>query len=533
MTIKFDSPKHSSSIIKVIGVGGGGSNAVNYMYSQGIKGVDFILTNTDKQALETSSIPNKIQLGSSITEGWGAGAVPETGRKAAEESIEEIKEQLKNNTKMVFITAGMGGGTGTGAAPVIAQVAREMGLLTVGIVTLPFSFEGRKRMIQAKSGLDELRKNVDTLLIICNDKLRELHGDLKLSEAFHKADNILTIAAKGIAEIITVTGYINVDFNDVNTVMRNSGVAIMGTGIAEGENRALKAVEMALSSPLLNDNDITGAQNILLYLASGKEEISMDEVTEITDYIQNAAGQSAEIIWGNGNDDSLENNISVTLIATGFSSAEGNIIQPGLVEEPEKIVRNLNTVQEETPVKSPIPDVVDDEMKLIIKNIEKPVENSIKPVIDSYNQKESQHDIQLNNQISEPYGFEPETNEIFENVKSEDRVDAEKEPEFKISFSSKQTSEITSMTTSAPEVTTLMEEKRKERIEKLKKLSYQIKNQEGLAHIEKVPAYQRRNVTLDDTKPSSESEISPLIVNTTDSNSLETKKNHFLHDNVD
>ena len=254
--MKFDLPKDQSSIIKVVGVGGGGSNAVNHMYNQGITGVDFIICNTDAQALELSPIVNKIQLGTTLTEGLGAGANPEVGKNAAIEDIESLKKILETNTKMVFVTAGMGGGTGTGAAPVIAEAARELGILTVGIVSVPFSFEGRKRKQQADAGLEELRKHVDTLLIINNDKLREMHGNLKMSEAFSKADNILTVAAKGIAEIITVAGYINVDFEDVRTVMSDGGTAIMGSATAEGENRAIKAVSEALSSPLLNDNDI-------------------------------------------------------------------------------------------------------------------------------------------------------------------------------------------------------------------------------------------------------------------------------------
>ena len=324
--LKFDSPKNQSSIIKVLGVGGGGSNAVSHMFNQGIQGVDFFICNTDAQAMEASPVPSKIQLGS---KGLGAGSLPSVGKESAIENIEDIKQILEKNTKMLFITAGMGGGTGTGAAPVIAETARNMGILTVGIVTIPFLFEGRKRKLQAEAGIEELRRNVDTLLVISNDKLREVHGDLKLSEAFQKADNILTIAAKGIAEIITVTGYINVDFEDVKTVMKDSGTAIMGSAVAEGEDRALKAVEEALSSPLLNDNRIKGADNILLYIASGEEEeIRMSEVTEITDYIQKEAGQSAEIIWGNGKDSSLGKKISITLVATGFSADR----DPGIVK---------------------------------------------------------------------------------------------------------------------------------------------------------------------------------------------------------
>src|ERR1017187_3169280 len=295
----FEFAKEKSSIIKVIGVGGGGSNAVNHMFKQGIKGVDFMVCNTDAQALEISPVPNKIQLGPSLTEGRGAGSMPEVGKNAAIENLDEIRKILENNTKMVFITAGLGGGTGTGAAPIIAALAREMGILTVGIVTVPFTFEGKKRKSQADIGLDELKNNVDTLLIICNDKLRDMYGNQKLSEAFAKADDILTVAAKGIAEIITVTGYINVDFEDVKTVMKDSGVAIMGSAIAEGEDRAILAIEQALTSPLLNDTNIHGARHILLNVASGISEVRMDEIDTITDYIQREAGLTAELIWGN------------------------------------------------------------------------------------------------------------------------------------------------------------------------------------------------------------------------------------------
>src|SRR5436190_3756187 len=320
--LQFELPKDRTSIIEVIGVGGGGSDAVNHMYRQGIKGVEFIVCNTDAQALEISPVPMKIQLGSSLTEGRGAGSIPEVGRNAAIENIDELKAILGDNTKMVFITAGMGGGTGTGAAPIIAQAAKELGILTVGIVTVPFIFEGKKRKIQADNGIDELKKNVDTLLIICNDKLREMYGNLKLGEAFSHADDILTIAAKGIAEIITVTGYINVDFEDVKTVMTNSGVAIMGSAVANGENRAVQAVEEALASPLLNDNNIKGARYILMNIASGSHEVTMDEIGSITDYIQDEAGLTADIIWGNCTDETLGEKLSVTIIATGFKTRE-------------------------------------------------------------------------------------------------------------------------------------------------------------------------------------------------------------------
>ena len=313
--LKFDMPKNQSSIIKVIGVGGGGSNAVTHMFNQGIEGVDFIICNTDAQALESSPVPTKIQLGS---KGLGAGSIPSVGKEAALENLEDISQILESSTEMVFITAGMGGGTGTGAAPVIAEAAKEKGILTVGIVTIPFLFEGRKRKLQAEAGINELRNHVDCLLTICNDKLREVYGDLKLTEAFQKADNILTVAAKGIAELVTISGKVNVDFEDVRTVMTNSGTAIMGSATAEGNNRAIEAIKLALESPLLNDNQIKGADNILLYIASGTEEVTMDEVSDITDYIQTEAGFEAEMIWGTGSDDSLGDKLGVTLIATGF-----------------------------------------------------------------------------------------------------------------------------------------------------------------------------------------------------------------------
>ena len=318
--MQFEIEKPESSIIKVFGVGGGGSNAVNHMYKAGIKGVDFFICNTDEQSLEISPVPNKIQLGLNLTGGRGAGSIAEVGKNAAIENIDEIKEILEKDTKMLFITAGMGGGTGTGAAPIIARAARELGILTVAIVTYPFGFEGRKRSNQAEGGLEELRDSVDTCVIICNDKLREIYGNLSLSDAFAKADDILTTASKGIAEIITRTGYINVDFEDVRTVMTDSGVAIMGSSLASGENRALKAAKEALESPLLNDNDIEGANYILLNITSGNNEVMMDEISQITDYIQDEAGSSADIIWGTGRDEELGDSISITLIATGFEA---------------------------------------------------------------------------------------------------------------------------------------------------------------------------------------------------------------------
>ena len=344
--MQFNIPDNSESIIKVIGVGGGGSNAVNYMFTQGIVGVDLAICNTDNQAIMLSPIPTKIQLGPSLTEGRGAGSKPTVGREACTESIEEIKRLFGGDTKMLFVTAGMGGGTGTGAAPVIAKVAREMDILTVGIVTTPFTFEGRRRSKQAEEGIAELKKNVDTLIIVSNDKLRKIYGNLPLADAFAKADDILTIAAKGIAEIITKPGYVNVDFEDVNTVMRDSGVAVMGTATMAGEDRAIRAVEAALQSPLLEDNDIRGAQHILLNITSGTQEVTMDEVSQITEYVQDAAGQGTDLIWGNCFDETLGEKITVTVIATGFETSRHRTEAPSQNAMP---TQNHNTTAYNTP----------------------------------------------------------------------------------------------------------------------------------------------------------------------------------------
>lgn len=316
----FDLPKGNSSIIKVIGVGGGGNNALKHMYEKGIHGVDFVICNTDAQTLDNNPVSNKVQLGVTITEGLGAGADPEVGEKAAIESIEDIKAAMGQNTKMVFITAGMGGGTGTGAAPVIAKVAKDMGILTVGIVTVPFSFEGKRRLDQAELGLDKLRNNVDSLIVINNDKLRQQFGNLGFKQGFSKADEVLTNAAKGMAEVITGYFDVNIDFRDAKSVLQNSGTALMSTGMASGENKAEEAVRKALDSPLLNDNKITGARNVLLLIRSGVEEATMDEIGIIMDYIQKEAGHTADIIFGVGADEELGDAVSVLVIATGFSN---------------------------------------------------------------------------------------------------------------------------------------------------------------------------------------------------------------------
>jgi len=341
-SISFDLPKNQSNVIKVIGVGGGGSNAINHMFKQGIKGVDFVICNTDAQALQNSAVPNKIQLGVGLTEGLGAGANPEVGQQSAIESIEEIEKMLDNNTKMVFITAGMGGGTGTGAAPVIAQLAKERDILTVGIVTIPFQFEGKVRSEQAMAGVERLRKQVDSLIVINNNKLREVYGNLGFKAGFSKADEVLSTASRGIAEVITHHYTQNIDLKDAKTVLSNSGTAIMGSATAAGDNRAKDAIIAALDSPLLNDNKINGAKNVLLLIVSGTSEITIDEIGEINDHIQTEAGNNANIIMGVGEDESLGDAIAVTIIATGFTSDQ----QAEIVNtEPRKIIHSLEDEQ--------------------------------------------------------------------------------------------------------------------------------------------------------------------------------------------
>lgn len=368
--ISFDLPKNQSNVIKVVGVGGGGSNAINHMFSQGIKGVDFVICNTDAQALENSAVPVKIQLGVSLTEGLGAGANPKIGEQAAVESVQEIRDMLSTNTKMIFITAGMGGGTGTGAAPIIAQMARELDILTVGIVTMPFQFEGKLRNDQAQIGIENLRQNVDSLIVVNNNKLREVYGNLGFKAGFSKADEVLATAARGIAEVITHHYTQNIDLRDAKTVLANSGTAIMGSATAIGSNRAKEAISQALDSPLLNDNKITGAKNVLLLIVSGSEEITIDEIGEISDYIQEEAGHSANIIMGVGEDDALQGAIAITVIATGFDPEQQNHIVHTeakriihTLEEEQRAAYDLST--EDTPqptynkeVKSPDPDPI-------------------------------------------------------------------------------------------------------------------------------------------------------------------------------
>ncbi len=343
--IIFEMPKSKSNTIKVIGVGGGGSNAVNHMYTQQIRGVDFVICNTDAQALENSPVPNKIQLGASLTSGLGAGANPEVGAQAAKESMQEIQQMLNNQTKMVFITAGMGGGTGTGAAPIIAKIAKDMDILTVGIVTMPFQFEGRRRSKQAQLGIDQLRQNVDSLIVINNNKLREVYGNLGFKAGFSKADEVLSTASRGIAEVITHHYKQNIDLHDAKTVLSNSGTAIMGSAKEEGTNRAKNSIVKALDSPLLNDNKISGAKNVLLLIVSGNNEVTLDEIGEINDYIQDEAGYDANIIMGIGEDDELGEAISVTIVATGFAADQQNTITNS---EQKKVIHTLEEDQKAT-----------------------------------------------------------------------------------------------------------------------------------------------------------------------------------------
>lgn len=502
--IPFDLPKNNSSNIKVLGVGGGGSNAVNYMFRQGIEGVNFFVCNTDAQALDISPVPNKIQLGINLTKGLGAGNIPEVGRKAAIEDIDRIKETLESSTDMIFITAGMGGGTGTGAAPVIAQAAKELGILTVGIITIPFSFEGRKRRQQAEEGIKLLAKNVDTILIISNDKLRELYGNLNVAEAFAKADNVLATGAKGIAEIITRTGEVNVDFADVSTVMTNSGVAIMGSGTAEGENRALNAIETALSSPLLNDNQIKGAKNILLNITNGTEKFLLDEMMEITDYIVNEAGSSVEIIWGLGTDESMGAKINVTLVATGFDTGN-KLYEIDSNPAPKKNVLQLDDKVNNTVVEwdGPFHTKTEESEKIELKKTQKTSENTNHP-----DEKEG---------------------------KSATLISDNDIEEFKRKIAQHNTGTYTSVREKNMPLTDEEREQRvKERDERLKQMNTNIKTADGLDDYEKQPAYVRRKVMLSPVPASNESQISRYMLSESMEKKVQIKSNNsFLHDNVD
>ncbi len=530
--IHFEIPKHQSSIIKVIGVGGGGSNAVNYMHSLGIEGVDFVVCNTDSQALALSPVANKVQLGPHLTQGLGAGANPEIGKQSCEESIEDVAKILKVNTRMAFITAGMGGGTGTGGAPVVSKICRDLGILTVGIVTTPFTYEGRKRMKQAQEGIDRMREHVDTILIISNDKLRQQFGNLPFTQAFAKADDILSTAAKCITDVITTTGQINVDFADVCTVMKNGGVAILGSASAIGENRALIAVEEALNSPLLNDSDISGAKWLLLNItsAAGEFEHTMDEAEAIQAYVQSKAGDNCDVILGMGHDPNLKEKIAVTVIATGFTQKEIKVDYPVKSNEPEKIIVKLGDIQtvDETrtpemrmPVRqpesmSPVLVEMPQQYPYIAERkpaaafteqpqeapVPQPVEEKIiakpaaAPVV--MQQEESAQEIPMMLVVKQE---EPVKEQVV--VKIGERILSEDEIEEKRRFE---------------------EQKRalEDRAERLRKMSFNIKGTESPDEMEAVPAYMRKNLKLDNQVASSDSYYSGYTVGVNDKN--ENKK---------
>lgn len=484
------------SIIKVIGVGGGGSNAVNHMFNRGIKDVEFVVCNTDAQALNASPIPNKLQIGVALTEGLGAGANPERGREAALESKEEIRELLSNYTKMVFITAGMGGGTGTGAAPVIAQIARDLDILTVGIVTAPFSFEGKKKIEQANRGIEELRKYCDTVLVISNDKLREMFGSLPMSQAYAQADNILTTAAKSIAEIITVQAHVNVDFEDVKTVMRNSGTAVMGSAKAEGEDRALRAIEEALMSPLLNNRDIRGAKKILIsIMSSDKAEMTMDEFSVITNYVVEKSGEASEVIYGTGIDSTLGDSIRVTVIATGFSIEDGGIYpitQGQSTEVEKKIVHDLETGKKE------VKEIIEVEPQAIV---------SIKPETSKEPLGEEKREF-----IIEPISSDV-TNVIvetpIENEPEKVIYDFNNPEKAKIITNSKKTGQEEEQLSEMELKKLQIQKLQKERIEKLKNYNTSYtENTDDIKRRTEIPSFIRKGIQLEEKPHSSDKQMS-------------------------
>lgn len=645
-SIAFDLPKNQSNVIKVIGVGGGGSNAINHMFQQGIKGVDFYICNTDAQALQNSGVPNKIQLGVNLTEGLGAGANPDIGEQSAVESFDEISQMLDTNTKMVFITAGMGGGTGTGAAPIIAKMAKDKDILTVGIVTMPFQFEGKMRLEQSQKGIEKLRSVVDSLIVINNNKLREVYGNLGFKAGFSKADEVLSTAARGIAEVITHHYTQNIDLRDAKTVLSNSGTAIMGSSIASGQNRAQDAIRKALDSPLLNDNKITGAKNVLLLIVSGAQEITIDEIGEINDHIQNEAGHGANIIMGVGEDESLEESISVTIIATGFNieqqdeisntetkkvvhaleddsekkDKEPVIIAP-IVElekkEPNPIVRHtldIDEVEEEITsaekvvVEKPKPvedskditliptselikniDVVYDEVKANIEEddfIIKPVTTmEVKDAeVVAPEEEEQQITLTFDLPLSTTKEEEPEAEETVTYSLDEDEVkdvtvndyvelitvtetneegsdvryalddyieaessmnsqpvadkvaeEVQEEVVFEKKVIEEEATEIAEDDVEATElpISEILKQRTAERRRKMKDFNYKF-NTSKIDDIEKVPAYKRQGVNLDEAKHSSETDMSRTSVGLDDNDDIQLRTNNsFLHDNVD
>ncbi|MCF7561006.1 cell division protein FtsZ [Sabulilitoribacter multivorans] len=642
-SIAFDLPKNQSNVIKVIGVGGGGSNAINHMFQQGIKGVDFYVCNTDAQALQNSGVPNKIQLGVNLTEGLGAGANPDIGEQSAVESFDSISQMLDSNTKMVFITAGMGGGTGTGAAPIIAKMAKDLDILTVGIVTMPFQFEGRMRIEQSQKGIEKLRDVVDSLIVINNNKLREVYGNLGFKAGFSKADEVLSTAARGIAEVITHHYTQNIDLRDAKTVLSNSGTAIMGSALASGQNRAQDAIRKALDSPLLNDNKITGAKNVLLLIVSGSHEITIDEIGEINDHIQNEAGHGANIIMGVGEDSDLEESIAVTIIATGFNveqqdeisntetkkvvhslsedlELEGKEKEPVIIapiieleekketpvvrhtldietieNEPSKpsadidliptseIIKNINVVYEEVsanieededfiikPVTRMFTDVDNiNDIEVVSDNIEEEQQITLTfdlPLSTNQNEKEEENDViahKLTDEdvkkipVNDYMEFIPVT-ETSENgdiryalddyvevessmnkkqVSNESLEEVDQEVVFEkkvvnepIVDEDEEAGEIDPMNTPISE---LLKERADERRRKMKDFNHKF-NSSKIDDIEKVPAYKRQGINLNEAKHSSETDISRTSIGLDDNDDIQLRSNNsFLHDNVD
>ncbi|WP_397363703.1 cell division protein FtsZ [Olleya sp. R77988] len=652
--ISFDLPKNQSNVIKVIGVGGGGSNAINHMFLQGIKGVDFVICNTDAQALQNSGVPNKIQLGVNLTEGLGAGANPNVGEQSAVESFDDIQRMLDTNTKMVFITAGMGGGTGTGAAPIIAKMAKDLDILTVGIVTMPFQFEGKMRNEQAQEGIEKLRKEVDSLVVINNNKLREVYGNLGFKAGFSKADEVLSTAARGIAEVITHHYTQNIDLRDAKTVLSNSGTAIMGSSEASGQNRAHEAISRALDSPLLNDNKITGAKNVLLLIVSGAQEITIDEIGEINDHIQNEAGHGANIIMGVGEDESLEDSIAVTIIATGFdveqqneiSNTEikkvihaleddqnmeqdlsGNDKEPAIIlpnieledqqKTPEAIVKHTLDIEEDTtdqlssfemaqinkqnkvsyeeldliPTSELIKDIDVNysEVDVIIDQTEEfnitttsNLEDNDIAEIEEEDQKQQitlSFDMPFSEPVTEPVVEEDtpivmnladevnnlEVNDFVEiipvtensesgeiryalddyvevdsaiNKVAEPKVEVDQEVVFEKKVIEDETTEaeveteaeIDPMNTPISEI---LKNRADERRQKMKNFNHKF-NSSKIEDIEKIPAYKRQGLELDDSQHSSDNNISRTTLGVDDNDDIQLRSNNsFLHDNVD
>lgn len=523
---KFDIPTNQSSarrsIIKVIGVGGGGSNAVNHMFRQGIKDVEFVVCNTDLQALNSSPVPTKLQIGIDLTEGLGCGANPKVGKGAALESKEQISSFLEG-TKMLFVTAGMGGGTGTGAAPVIAKIAKSMGILTVGIVTSPFAFEGHKKMVLAEKGIKALRRSCDTVLVILNDKLREIYGNLPIGKAFAQADNILTTAAKGIAEIITLTGYVNVDFQDVRTVMLNAGPAVMGTAETRGENRARNAASGALSSPLLDNCDIMGAKKILLSIISGADaELQMDELMEITEYIQQQAGQDAEVIFGHGVDTAVGDKLRVTVIATGFEHTE----EPDDEPAEEKVVKEEETKKVHDLDRNQIWLFEQDHGVGQSKEIELKTKEEARPEMDEEEEHDEAHELVFKgpfNRIDDHSSYAAEEDD--EDSFDLDDEEYDRKPE---KFSDQIINEEGMMELRSTKQR--LEQQAKMRKEKLKSARKQEMTKEEFNEKWALPAYLRRGVKMENVPHSSEKFISKFNLN--DDNSI-LGNNKFLHDNVD